>query len=119
MFRRSLLTGGLAFLTVVGACSKVETKDIYSPDRSLILRIETNTGGGAAVTDRTTVYILLANPTSAGKSLIFVGSAMSDFSADWHGKEAVALSYSEGYVTDCNPTPTLSTGKKMIVLGCK
>jgi hypothetical protein len=102
------------------ACSKqVETKDIYSPDKTIILRIETNEGGGAAVPDVTSVYLLAANASIAGKSLIFKGSAMSDFSAEWDGQGTIKLSFTNGYVTECDRSPALSTGEKMTVQGCK
>jgi hypothetical protein len=118
--RKYLRATALACLVALSACSKqVETKDVYSPDKAIILRIETNEGGGAAVPDVTSVYLLAANASTADKVLIFKGSAMSDFKADWSGQGAVELSYTNGYVTECERSAALSTGTKIAVEGCK
>ena len=51
------------------ACSKhVETKDSPSPDGRIILRIETDESGGAAVSDLTSAYVFCQSPCRAKAS---------------------------------------------------
>jgi hypothetical protein len=100
-------------------CSKeIETKDIYSSDRVFILRIETDESGGAAVSDVTSVYVL-PSASIKDRKLIFKGSSMSHFRADWRGTGIVEISYSDGFVSQCNGEPILFGDKSVKLLGCK
>jgi len=116
------LSGAIACLIPVlfGCHDKriVETKDLYSPDGQVILRVEVDETGGAAVPDVTNVYLLMPNGRTASK-LLFRGSAMSNFSATWRAPGQIELSYSDGYVSQCDPAPVLSADKKVSVVGCK
>jgi hypothetical protein len=73
----------LILITVIGGCSRqIETKEIYSPDRKLVLRIEIDESGGAPVADVTNLYVRLMTSSSAPGKLIFKGSAMSESGKD-------------------------------------
>lgn len=111
----------LAALAVllVGCSRQIVSRDIVSPDGQLTLRIEVNEGGGAAVPDVTSAYILPSGSFGAHQELIFKGSAMSSFRANWRTPEAVALSFSGGYISQCNKTAIISRKFKVSVLGCR
>lgn len=105
---------------VLCGCSKhVETKETRSPDGRVVLRIEVDESGGAAVPDVTSAFLLMPNASPATKKLIFKGSAMSAFSAEWSGPGVITLSYTNGYVSACAATAELSAEVKVSVLGCK
>lgn len=55
---------------------------------------------------------------SAGK-LIFKGSAMSAFHADWRGQDEIELAYGSGYVSQCDPDPVNFADKTVRIVGCK
>jgi len=100
-------------------CSKeIETKEIYSSDRAFILRIETDESGGAAVSDVTSVYVL-PSASIKDRKLIFKGSSMSHFRADWGRTGVIEISYSDGFVSQCNGGPILFGDKSVKLLGCK
>jgi|SRR5579863_7426663 hypothetical protein len=101
------------------ACSgPIETHQGSSPDGSITLRVEIDEGGGAAVADVTSVFLIPARPSGAAKTLIFKGSAMSNFSARWRDNQTVELSYTAGYVSKCDSEPTLDTRRSLRVVGC-
>jgi hypothetical protein len=116
----------LAYLCVISSligilcgCSKeIETNDIYSPDKVFILRIETDETGGAAVSDVTSVYVLPSVSTKDRK-LIFKDSSMAHFTADWRGAALIEISYSDGFVLQCNGGPIVFGDKSVRLLGCK
>ena len=74
--------------------------------------------GGAAVADVTSVFLIPASSRGASGALIFKGSAMSHFSAKWRDDQNVELSYTAGYVSKCDPEPTLDTHQTFRVHGC-
>ena len=101
------------------ACSgPVETHQSSSPDGSITLRVEIDEGGGAAVADVTSVFLIPTNASGTSKTLIFKGTAMSNFSAKWRDDQTVELSYTAGYVSKCDPEPTLDTRRTVRVHGC-
>jgi hypothetical protein len=109
----------LSLFGIFCGCSKeIETEDIYSADRAFILRIETDETGGAAVSDVTSVYILPSMSTKDQK-LIFKGSSMAHFAADWRGTGLVEISYSDGFVSKCNDEPVIFGDRSIKLLGCK
>jgi hypothetical protein len=113
---------GLCFMTFVAlaSCSnEVETHEAYSPDRKLVLRIEVDWSGGAAVSDQTSAYVFASASPMKGRTLVFRGSAMSAFSASWRGPSQIGVAYDEGDVSKCDPSPVLSTGERISVSGCK
>lgn len=116
-----LSAGALAALAIllVGCSRKIVSRDILSPDGQLILRIEVNESGGAAVPDVTSGYILLSGSSAAHEELIFKGSALNSFSADWRAPEAVSLSFSGGYISQCNKKAVVSPKLTITVLGCR
>jgi hypothetical protein len=104
---------------ILWGCSKeIETKDIYSSDRAFIIRIETDESGGAAVSDVTSVY-LLPSTSMNNKKLIFKGSSMANFRVNWQGPGQIGLSYSDGFVSQCNGGPILFGDRSVKVSGCK
>ena len=113
---------GLWFITLVAlaSCSSdVETHEAYSQDRKLVLRIVTDWSGGAAVSDVTSAYVFPAAWPMKGRTLVFKGVAISGFSASWRGPSQIGVTYDDGYVLKCEPTPELSTGERINVSGCK
>jgi hypothetical protein len=114
-------TGTLVILAAfLSGCSRgVETTDLPSPNGQLILRVEVNESGGAAVPDVTSAYLFIAGSSEPHKELIFRGSAMDHFNASWRGQELVALSYTGGYVSTCAVTSPMSADLKIVVLGCR
>lgn len=120
---KSRYAGILACLVsgVLCGCSRgpVEIHDIRSPNGKVILRIEINEAGGAAVPDVTSAYLFFADTGPTNKQLIFKGSAMSNFSATWRGQKLIVLSYSAGYVSTCNARPVLPAEVKINVIGCR
>jgi hypothetical protein len=110
----------VAFAVVLVGCSKqIVSRDILSPDGRLILRIEVNESGGAAVPDVTSGYILLSGSSAAHEELIFKGSAVDSFNAAWRTPEVVSLSFSGGYISQCNKKAVMSPKFKITVLGCR
>jgi hypothetical protein len=104
---------------ILWGCSReIETKDVYSSDRAFIIRIETDESGGAAVSDVTSVY-LLASASMENKKLIFKGSSMAHFTADWRGPRLIDISYTDGFVSQCAVGPILSGDQSVTILGCK
>ena len=109
----------IALVAVLAGCSKqIETRYIRSPSGALTLRIEINEGGGAAVPDVTSAYVFASDSASDHASLIFRGSALDHFEANWQGSNLVALSYGTGYVSTCKRLERLSTGQEVRVSGC-
>ena len=104
---------------LIGCSTRVVTRDMQSPDGRLILRIEVNESGGAAVPDVTSAFVLAAQPSGARKEQIFKGSAMSYFSASWKTSREVMLSFNGGYVTTCTAVAVVPPDFKVGVLGCK
>ena len=113
--------GSLVLLTIIlsGCSKKIETKEVYSPDREFILRTEIDESGGAPVADVTSVYLRLSSSSSRHGQLVFKGSAMGEFNAAWEQASLIRLSYTGGYVFTCMPTAELAPDKKVSVLGCK
>ena len=108
----------VACATLLIGCSKnIVGRDVRSPDGRLTLRIEINESGGAAVPDVTSAFILPFQ--SAEKELIFRGSAISHFNANWKSSERVVLSFDGGYVTTCNAAVVVPPNLKITVQGCK
>jgi hypothetical protein len=103
----------------IGCARHLETKDVYSPGGRLFLRIEIDESGGAAVSDVTSVFLFLSNSGASSGELIFKGSAMSNFSADWRGPDLVQLAYTDGYVSICDAAPAPIAQKGIRVIGCK
>jgi hypothetical protein len=112
-----VLVGCAALL--VGCSSNIVSRDIPSPDGRLLLRIEVNEGGGAAVPDVTSAFIIPSRTPAAHKELIFTGSAMSHFDARWSNSDQVILSIEGGYVTTCNTSVTLPPNLRVAVMGCR
>lgn len=104
---------------LVGCSEHIACREVRSPDGRLILRIEINESGGAAVSDVTSAFIVLSQPSTAHRQLIFEGSAMSYFDARWVNSGQVRLSFQGGYVTTCNSLAVLPPNFKVTVLGCK
>ena len=110
----------VACLALLAGCSEhIVSRDIWSPDGRLAIRIEINEGGGAAVPDVTSAFIVEARPSAAWKQLIFKGSALSYFDARWASSEQISLSFQGGYITTCNTSAVLPANLKVTVLGCK
>jgi hypothetical protein len=99
--------------------TRVESKDVPSPNGELTLRIEDNESGGAAVAGQTSAYLFPSGSSADGGKLIFRGSAMDGFSASWRGPDRVDLSYTGGYVTTCNGGPIVLRDISVSVSGCK
>ena len=116
---RYAITLILAGIGLQGCSRDIHSTDTVSPGGDLILRVEINEGGGAAVSDATSVYILLSGAPSDKGKLIFNGSAMSTFKAAWNGPQTITISYVDGYVSSCDSAPTVSSGKTVRVIGCK
>lgn len=108
----------VTLVTLAFCSNEVETHEVYSPDRKLVLRIAVDWSGGAAVSDLTSVYVFPAASPKKGNTL-FKGSAMSEFSANWLGPRQIAVSYNDGYVSQCDSALVLSTGERISVSGCK
>lgn len=106
-------------LLLVGCSKHIASTDVRSPDGRLILRIEINESGGAAVPDVTSAFIVPSRSSTAHKELIFEGSAMSHFDANWTNSGQISLSFQGGYVTACNSSVILPPNFKVTVLGCK
>ncbi len=122
---RSLTTHkyvGLAVFLVLGllsGCSRdIEVHEVVSPDKKIVLRIEINEGGGAAISDETSVYLYLSNDGLNQKKTVFKGTAMGNFVATWEAADVVALSYSGGYITTCNSVTGLSLNIEVTTHGC-
>jgi hypothetical protein len=98
---------------------KMETSDVPSPNGRLVVRIEVNESGGAAVPDVTSAYLIVSGSSTAPRELIFKGSAMYSFKVSWQSPETVSLSYTGGYVSTCNAAPVVAPDLKVAVLGCK
>jgi hypothetical protein len=113
---------GLAvFLVAVllSGCSRdIEVHEAVSPDKKVVLRIEINEGGGAAVSDETGVYLYLFKDGLNQKKAVFKGFAMGNFVATWEAADVVALSYSGGYITTCNSVTSLSSNIEVTTHGC-
>lgn len=111
----------LAILAVLltGCSRQIQRTDIRSPNGQLILRIEINESGGAAVPDVTSAYVFPSGSSSAHEKIVFRGSAMSYFNASWGGPEEVVVSFRGGYLTTCNSSVVVPPEFKITVLGCK
>jgi len=106
-------------ILLVGCSRQIASRDILSPDGRLILRIKVNESGGAAVPDVTSGYILPSGSSAGHEELIFKGSAVDSFRADWQTSEVVSLSFSSGYISQCNKKAVVSPKLKITVLGCR
>jgi hypothetical protein len=71
------------------------------------------------VADMTRAYVLLPKTPIGAKRLIFKGSAMSGFAIIWREPRRVELSFTDGYVVECQPSAQLSAEIQITVAGCK
>ena len=112
-------------LTCMGAivygCDKkrIESSDIYSPGRDLALRVEIDETGAAAVPYVTSAFVFPSKSSRVAGKLIFKGSAVSDFRANWGGQDEIDISYGRGYVSQCDPGPVNLAGRSVRIVGCK
>jgi hypothetical protein len=105
---------------VVACKARKRTESSYScaSSRELLVRIDVDETGGAAVSDETDVLVPLANSSDGSQRLIFKGSAMSAFAVHWRGDQEIHLSYPDGFVTQCDSGPAPIAGKIIRVVGC-
>lgn len=106
-------------LLLIGCSRHITRTDVPSRDGRLVLRIEVNESGGAAVPDVTSAFILSAQSSTAHEELVFRGSAMSHFNGSWSNSGEVRLSFRGGYVTTCKTSVILPSNLKITVMGCK
>jgi hypothetical protein len=109
----------LASLSCCSTKQQIESKEIYSPDKKLVLRIDIDESGGAAVSDVTKVYVLSPNDRKLAPKLIFDGSSMSSFTAEWRGPTLVELSYKDGFVSKCASSAAVLASPPIQISGCK
>lgn len=108
---------------IVASCGcekkRIEFSDIYSPGKDFVLRIEIDETGGPTVSDVTSVWVYPSNNSKNQGKLIFKGSGMYDVHADWHGQDEIDLSYSDGYVSQCDRGPVNLVDRSVRIVGCK
>jgi hypothetical protein len=111
----------LCLIVMLCGCDKkrIESRNIYSPNKDLVLRVEIYETGAAAVPDVTSAVVFPSTSSESAGKLIFRGSAMSEFHADWRGQDEIDLSYSNGYVSQCDPGPVNFVDKTVRIVGCK
>lgn len=108
-------------IAAASGCDKkrIVSSDIYSPGKDLVLRVEIDETGAAAVPFVTSAFVLPPKSSAAAGKLIFKGSAMSDFRAVWGGQDEIDISYGGGYVSQCDPGPVNFADRSVRIVGCK
>jgi hypothetical protein len=99
---------------------RLESTEIISPGKDLVLRIEIDKTGAAAVPFLTSAFVFPSKSSAfTWKKRIFKGSAMSNFRADWGKQDEIHISYTAGYVSLCDPGPVNLASKNVRIVGCK
>jgi hypothetical protein len=111
----------MCLIAIVCGCDKkrITSSEVYSPGKDLVLRVEIDETGAAAVPDVTSAFVFPSKSSKAAGKLIFKGSAMSAFRANWGGTDEIILSYGGGYVSRCDPGPVYLADRSVRIVGCK
>ena len=103
---------------LIGCARDIEVHKILSPDGRAILRLENNVGGGAAVADQMSVFLVPTGGPHFEAHLVFRGTAMDDFAAKWLNDKTVAISFRGGYVSTCIPEVDSPAIRQVHISGC-